>query len=110
MNVKVNLFSDNELIYKRLYAEGLSQNLESLPKIDSNNKFNELKSDEIINLLKIGQTFIKYGTYGNPHIRFVKLSDDEKKLTWEVISSCSLFSRTKYLETINVTKSFILYT
>jgi hypothetical protein len=85
-----------------LYAEGLSQNLDSHPKLDNANKFHELKSDEIIKLLKAGQTFIKYGNYGNPHIRFVRLSEDEKTLTWEAISSCSIFNRTKCLETINV--------
>lgn len=108
MNVFEYLKKDNELIYRRLYAEGLSQNLESHPKVELNNKFNELKSHEIINLLKTGQNFIKYGNYGNPHLRFVKLSDDEKKLTWEAISSCSMFNRTKYLETIHVLNIIIL--
>lgn len=56
----------------------------------------------MINLLKAGQTFIKYGNYGNPHIRFVRLSEDEKRITWEAISSCSLFNRVKYIETIHV--------
>ncbi len=62
----------------------------------------ELKGDEIINLLKAGQTFIKYGNYGNPHIRFVRLSEDEKRITWEAISSCSIFNRVKYIETSHV--------
>ena len=68
-----------------------------------------MKSDEIIKLLKTGQVFIKYGNYGNPHYRLVKLTDDEKKLTWEAISSCSIFSRTKYLATIDVNNIYMGY-
>ena len=33
-------------------------------------------------LIKSGDSFVKYGRYGTPHIRFVYISQDEKYLVW----------------------------
>lgn len=70
--------------------------------LDTSSFLNEMKGEEIIELLKAGEVFIKYGNYGNPHLRVVKLTEDEKRLTWYTQSSCSIFKKVKFLEVTDV--------
>ena len=73
----------HEVIYKRLAFTSKSQT-----KKENKNDINEKELNEYINIIKQGQTFLKYGNYTNPHERFFKLSRDENKLIWSSTSSC----------------------
>jgi hypothetical protein len=94
------------MIYRRLsvkenlqFAE--TKTFRNMNFINENNG-SDLKLDDFILTLKKGEIFVKYGNYGNPHLRFVQLTDDEEKLIWKPISSCSFFKSTRSIETIDV--------
>lgn len=61
-----------------------------------------MKSTDIVSVLKDGEIFTKYGKMGNPHLRFVKLSDDEKKIVWYTLSGCKIFKKTKFIDVSDV--------
>ena len=73
----------HEVIYKRIAFTDKSH-----VKEENKNEINEKELNEYINIIKQGQTFLKYGNYTNPHERFFKLSRDENKLIWSSTSSC----------------------
>jgi hypothetical protein len=73
----------HEIIYKRIAFTDKSH-----VKEENKNEINEKELNEYINIIKQGQTFIKYGNYTTPHERFFKLSRDEQKLIWSSTSSC----------------------
>ena len=67
---------------------------------------NLVSSEEMIGLLKLGQTFLKYGNKGKPHERFVYLSQDEKKLLWKPLT-CTCFSKERYIKTEKLTTVYM---
>lgn len=94
------------MIYRRLSVKENLQNGETktFRNLNFNNENNcsDLKLDDFLMILKKGEIFVKYGNYGNPHLRFVQLTDDEERLIWKPISSCSFFKSTHYIETTDV--------
>lgn len=95
---------DNELIYRRLsYRSNLMlAETKTFKQIMAKDTNKELKPEEMLSLLKKGENFVKYGNYGNPHIRFVQLTEDEDRLIWKPISSCSFLRSTRSIDTIDV--------
>jgi hypothetical protein len=69
---------------------------------NNNSVLNDLKCNDNLKILKQGEVFTKYGKYGNPHLRFVKLTDDERRIVWHPVSGCGLLSRPKFLEVSEV--------
>ena len=116
---KLDIIHDyNELIYRRLSLKAQSHNdfIERISKVSENPKDqnhpyydsnNELKGEEILRMLKFGETFIKYGNSGDPHHRIVKLSDDEKFLIWNSASGCRLFKKNKFIEIIDIKDVYV---
>jgi hypothetical protein len=74
---------------------------------DSTSILNEMKGEEIISMLKNGEVFTKYGKHGDPHPRMVKLSEDEKRIMWFTLGSCSLFKKTKFIEVSDIKDVYI---
>jgi hypothetical protein len=73
------------------------------PIIGKDSKNNsEMKPEDFLLLLKKGEIFIKYGNYGNPHLRFVQLTEDEDRLIWKTISTCSFLRSARSIDTIEV--------
>ena len=93
---------DNELIYKRLCFKN-SPNILKLSSMTKNyNRSETQTTEEMINLLKQGEIFLKYGETGTPHYRLVQLSKNEDKFTWRTVSSCSFSFSFHHIETIDV--------
>ena len=61
-----------------------------------------VKSDEMLKMLKEGQIFIKYGNKGTPHKRLVQLSLDGTKILWRKMNSCNIFKRNRSINVADV--------
>jgi hypothetical protein len=59
---------------------------------------NIVNGEELIQMLKNGQKFIKYGKSGDPHERFVYLSPDENYMIWRPLT-CTCFTRDRSIKT-----------
>lgn len=61
-------------------------------------------------MLQKGESFIKYGKKGNPHRRFVRLSNDGRHIIWRNINGCgcNIFTKTKQIKISDV-KFFIFF-
>lgn len=98
---------ENQIVAKSSERMGISSLQNDLLSNAGNINTNILKTvnlnnmDELVEMLKHGEMFMKYGRNGKPHQRFVILSKDEKRITWRPMG-CSCFSREKYLETMKV--------
>jgi hypothetical protein len=68
-----------------------------------------IKTEEILKMLKKGEVFTKYGNNGSPHPRLVQLTQDEKKIVWRKITGCNIFCKTRSINLSDVTKHFFLY-
>ena len=66
-----------------------------------------IKTEEIIKMLKKGESFIKYGNKGNPHTRLVQLTQDEKKIIWKNNTGCKIFCHIKSINVSDVNFLFI---
>lgn len=60
-------------------------------------------------MLKLGETFTKYGKKGNPHKRLIKLSDDEKRLIWKNISGCNILCKQRSINLADVNKNKLFF-
>ena len=67
-----------------------------------------LKTEEILKMLKQGEIFIKYGNKGSPHPRLVQLSQDEKRIVWRKISGCNIFCKIRSINLADVVIYLIL--
>jgi hypothetical protein len=101
---KLDIVHDyNELIYRRLSLKvNPEEEMLTSEKKDRNSTLDDFKIDEkgesMLETLRRGEIFTKYGNKGNPHLRFVKLTDNDTKIIWKEINVCSLLKRNKYLE------------
>lgn len=112
-NLKDSL-KDGKDLKDSVSATGLMQNqINNFPSNinnhapDSTSIRNEMKGEEIISMLKKGEVFTKYGKHGDPHPRMVKLSEDEKKIMWFTLGSCSIFKKTKFIEVSEIKDVYI---
>jgi hypothetical protein len=128
--VKVNkldiVHEYNELIYRRLsikakpggnvdqfYETGqklnfeLGKNGEQHFNETSVDPSNDIKGEEVISMLKKGETFTKYGNFGQPHPRVIRLTVDEKRLEWFDKSSCNIFKKAKFIEVSEIKDVYI---
>lgn len=107
----------NELIYRRIsfkekkesdknFKQNEVKDQNVVSDTESNN-FNEINAKEMISLLKQGDNFTKYGSYGQPHFRFVKLSDDENRIIWMANAGCNIFTKTKFIEVAHLKEVYI---
>ena len=62
--------------------------------------------EELINMLKNGQKFTKYGRLGDPHERFVYLSSDENYLLWRPLT-CTCFSVDRSIKTTSLINIYL---
>lgn len=119
---KLDIIHDyNELIYRRLSLKAQSHHdfIEKMNKASENikdpnllqvyesNNSNDIKGEEILRMLKHGEIFIKYGNFGDPHPRIVKLSEDEKRLIWHSTGSCTFFKKNKFVEISDIKDVYI---
>ena len=117
---KLDIIHDyNELIYRRLSVKAQTSQdfFEKLNKVNEPNKDPNVqmidpsngdgKGEVIIKMLKSGEIFIKYGKYGDPHPRNVKLSEDEKKLYWYSSGGCNIFKKMKFIEISDIKDVYI---
>lgn len=89
---KIELKSDySEVVHKRYVVLAKEQS-----NANSNNQqFSDKEAEEYLPMLQQGQIFLKYGNYNTPHERFFQLSQDKKKLLWNKVSGCKIFSPSK---------------
>jgi hypothetical protein len=103
---KLDMVHDyNELIYRRLTVK--ANHISDKEIITDNSIPNEIKRDDLLTPIKEGTVFTKYGEYGKPHSRMVKLSQDEKRLIWYPIDGCGIFKSTKSLEVSEILDVYI---
>lgn len=95
---------DNEMVYKRMSASR-EENVIEVNKSEVDENLN--KSEDLINMMKKGEVFTKYGRHGEPHPRIISISPDLSKITWKVPSACSMFTPVKQIEVIDVNAHLI---
>ena len=85
---KIELKADySEVVHKRYVVLAKESNTNS-----SNQQLSDKEAEEYLPMLQQGQIFLKYGNYSTPHERFFQLSQDKKKLLWNKVSGCTIFS------------------
>lgn len=65
-----------------------------------------VNGEELIDMLKLGQKFIKYGRSGEPHERYVYLSQDEQTLFWKPLT-CLCFNSDRSIKTKSLINVYI---
>jgi len=108
----LKIFLDSNQFYRRICFNTTTNDLiissdpHNLREVVSNtptikNEKN-IKTEEILKMLKAGEVFIKYGNKGRPHHRLVQLSQDEKRIVWRKISGCNIFCKSRSINLSDV--------
>jgi hypothetical protein len=108
------IYDYNEQMYKKLEFEDINKTLRkeiTLSIVNScksdylNTEKTPVNCEDLINMLKAGQTFLKYGKKGEPHLRFVYLSKNEESLNWKPLTCC--FNSDRSLKTKSLINVYI---
>jgi hypothetical protein len=99
---KLDIIHDyNEMIYRRLSLK-VDPEEEILVSDKKERETVDFKIDEkgeaMLELLRRGEMFTKYGNKGTPHLRFVKLVEGDSKIIWKELNMCSIIKRIKCIE------------
>lgn len=86
-------FKKGELMLNKEVDPNTSKEIK-VEKLKEENKFN---GEDLIKMMKKGDSFTKYGRGGNPHLRIVYLSEDEKSIKFKAVN-CGIFSGEKSIE------------
>jgi hypothetical protein len=111
------IYDYNEQIYRKLeFEDVMGRTLRggynaNIMTSNANNPMSSergtiVNGEELIDMLKLGQKFLKYGRSGEPHERYIYLSQDEQTLFWKPLT-CSCFNSDRSIKTKSLINVYI---